>query len=293
MKGKIVNLKRFAVHDGPGIRTTVFFKGCPLNCLWCHNPEGIRQQEQVAYYGHKCVNCGACTAVCGANTFRDRHIFDRQICTDCGKCADICPVSAFVYYGRRMDSDQLLQKLLEDRIFYESSGGGITLSGGECLLQADFCAELLEKCKAVGLHTAVDTCGFVSRENMEKVIPFTDIFLYDVKAITEAVHETCTGRPNGIILENLRYLDSLGCKVEIRIPFVPGYNDGEIEKIGAFLAELRQPMTVRLLPVHDFSSTKYEALGMPRAFCIQQPTRDMLLHAKQQLVQYGHTVILE
>ena len=179
-----------------------------------------------------------------------------------------------------MHAEELMPILLEDKAFYENSGGGITLSGGECLLQADFCAEVLRLAKEHGLNTAVDTCGFVSRAALDKVIPYTDVFLYDVKAIDEDVHLRCTGQSNRIILENLRYLDACGCKIEIRIPFVPDRNDGEIPAIADFLKSLKHIVRVRVLPYHSYASSKYAALGIENTLPARLPTEEELRAAE-------------
>ena len=264
MKARIFEVKRFAVHDGNGIRTTVFFKGCPLKCVWCHNPEGIFSKPQLAYYSHKCISCGECVSVCknGAHSISDgKHIFAGNLCAVCGACESVCLGEALKYYGKEISADQLIPILLEDREFYESSGGGVTLSGGECLIQADFCAELLKKLKENGIHTAVDTCGFVSKEAIDKVMPYTDIFLYDIKAFDEDVHIKHTGKSNKIIIKNLRYIDDKDKKIEIRIPYVPGYNSDQIEKIAGFLKNLKNIMKVRVLPYHNYAGSKYESLN--------------------------------
>lgn len=283
MEGVISDIKRFAVHDGDGIRTTVFLKGCPLKCVWCHNPEGIGFSPQLAYYPHKCIGCGECVAVCpnGAHSMEAGHVFDREKCTGCGACQAVCLGSALTFYGKTVTASELVPQLLEDKAFYENSGGGVTLSGGECLMQADFCAQLLEMLKANGIHTAVDTCGFVSRTALDKVIPYTDIFLYDLKAFDEDVHIRCTGQSNRIILENLRYLDSLGKKCEIRIPFVPGYNDDQMEKLAAFLAPLQNITRVRVLAYHNYAGSKYEALGMENTLPEQMPEQDAVQAAQE------------
>ena len=275
MKARISDLKRFAVHDGDGIRTTVFLKGCPLKCLWCHNPESIRFQSQLAYYKNKCIHCGECVSVCPSGAHKvteEGHVFERSLCIACGKCEKGCLGEALKFYGTEMTVDELLPLLLEDRDFYKTSGGGVTLSGGECLCHADFCEELLKRLKEEGIHTAVDTCGFVPKESFDKVIPYTDVFLYDVKAIDEAVHIQCTGQSNRIILENLRYLDSIGKQIEVRIPYVPDHNDDQIAKIAKFLKPLKNVKAVKVLPYHNFAGSKYGALDMENTLPKQLPT---------------------
>ena len=260
MTAKIFEIKRFAVHDGDGIRTTVFFKGCPLRCVWCHNPEGLSAKTEVAFYEHKCIGCGEC----------QRANFQVSECLG----------EARTEYGREISIDDLLPLLLEDREFYENSGGGVTLSGGECLMQSDFCTELLMRLKENGIHTAVDTCGFVSKNALDKVIPYTDVFLYDVKAYDEDVHIKCTGVSNKQILENLMYLDSIGKDIEIRIPYVPDYNDGQIEKIACFLAQLKNITKIRVLPYHNYAGSKYEALNMANTLPSRLPTDEEIQNAK-------------
>ena len=258
MTGRIFEVKRFAVHDGPGIRTTVFFKGCPLKCLWCHNPEGISFAPQTAFYRHKCIGCGDC----------EKADFSR------------CLSDARISYGEDVTVEQLLPRLLEDREFFENSGGGVTLSGGECLVQADFCAELLQSLKKEGIHTAVDTCGSVAKEAFDKVIPYTDVFLYDLKAFDEDVHIRCTGKSNRQILENINYLDACGKKIEIRIPYVPEYNADQMEKIAAFLKPLQNVKAVKVLPYHNLAGAKDAALGMENTLPERLPTPEELEIAK-------------
>lgn len=291
MNATIFDIKRFAVHDGDGIRTTVFFKGCPLQCVWCHNPEGLSPAPQLACYSAQCLHCGGCVSRCpsGAHTLSSgTHRFRPELCTACGVCASVCPANALTLYGRTVSVSELLPILLEDRDFYDNSGGGVTLSGGECLMQADFCAELLRRLKENGVRTAVDTCGFVPRESIDKVLPYTDVFLYDLKAVDEAVHVRCTGRSNAPILDNLRYLDRVGACVELRVPYVPDWNDGEMEQIAAFSDTLQHVSGVRLLPYHNYAGSKYEALGMKNTLPPTLPSEEALEKARS----YFHKTIL-
>ena len=290
MQGKIFEIKRFAVHDGDGIRTTVFLKGCPLKCVWCHNPEGIGFEKQLSYYEHKCVGCGACAEVCpeGVHTFENGiHKVDREKCKACGRCEAVCLSQALKLYGEEISVDELLPLLLEDREFYENSNGGVTLSGGECLMQADFCAELLKRLKENGIHTAVDTCGFVPKEAIDKVMPYTDIFLYDLKAFDEEVHKKCTGQSNRIILENLRYIDQCGKAIEVRIPYVPDYNSDQMEKLAELMSGLKNLTKVRVLPYHNYAGSKYEALGMENCLPKDLPEQRDINEAIQTIKKYG------
>ena len=279
MNGIISSIKRFATHDGPGIRTTVFFKGCPLKCIWCHNPESIAFTPQVGFYEEKCALCGACEAVCPEGAARGQGV----ACADCGLCESACDSEALRFYGRTVTVQQVLEDVRKDRLFYETSGGGVTLSGGECLCQPEFCAALLQALKQEKIHTAVDTCGYVSRSVLEQVLPHTDVFLYDIKAIDEQVHIRCTGKDNRQILENLRYLDSRGANIVIRVPFVPGYNEGEMPKIRAFLDTLTHVTKVELLPYHNLAGSKYDALGMENTLPEQLPTKEQIETAEKQL----------
>ena len=283
MKALISDIKRFAVHDGNGIRTTLFLKGCPLKCVWCHNPESINFNTQMAYYKNKCISCGECVSICKNNAHKisdNLHIFDNSLCTSCGKCETECLGEALKFYGKEFSVEEILPILLEDRDFYETSGGGVTLSGGECLCQSDFCAELLEKLKKEGINTAIDTCGFVSKEAIDKVLPFTDIFLYDIKAIDEDIHIKCTGKSNKQILENLKYIDSKDKDIEIRIPYVPDYNDNQIEKIAKFLKPLKNITAVKVLPYHNYAGSKYNALSMKNTLPERIPTTEEIERAK-------------
>lgn len=294
-KGIIFDVKRFAVHDGDGIRTTVFLKGCPLKCVWCHNPEGISGRPKLAFYENKCIGCGECISECGekAHTMEEgKHLFAHEKCAACGKCVDVCLGDALKLYGKWITAEELLPVLLEDRDFYASSGGGVTLSGGECLLQPEFCEELLKLLKENKIHTAVDTCGFVSREAIGRVMPYTDLFLYDIKAIDEEVHIRCTGQSNRIILQNLKYIDEAGGKIEIRIPYVPGYNDTQIEKIADFMAGLKNITKVRVLPYHNYAGSKYQALKMTDTLPERLPPEEEIQAAIDVVKQKNNVMVI-
>ena len=244
MKGMISGIKRMEIHDGDGLRTTVFFKGCPLRCIWCHNPESLSFEKQVAFFKSKCISCGICK--------NERS----------EKTAETCPANAIEVYGKEYELEELVEILLKDELFFKNSGGGVTLSGGECLAQPDFCIALAKLLNERSISVYVDTCGYVKREIFEKIIPYTDKFLYDIKAIDATVHEKCTGRQNRLILDNLKYLCNKGCKIEIRYPLVKGYNDFECEDIAKLLSGLQGITKVKVLQYHSFSASRYEALGM-------------------------------
>lgn len=261
MKGLICGIKRMEIHDGDGLRTTVFFKGCPLKCIWCHNPESIGRQKQLAFFEEKCIGCGSCNAVCPNEAIKT-GIIDNSKCGLCLECQKHCPTEALALFGDEYDAAELADILMQDKLFFKNSGGGVTLSGGECLYQPEFAVALAKILKENGISVYVDTCGFVSREVLGKIIPYTDKFLYDIKAIDGEIHKKCTGRDNAVILQNLEYLLSENCAVEIRYPLVVGYNDGECEKIGKWLSDRNATCKVKVLQYHPFASSRYKALGM-------------------------------
>lgn len=285
------------MHDGDGLRTTLFLKGCPLKCKWCHNPESISAHPELGYYAHKCINCGACADVCPYEAHRmtdGTHTFDRETCRGCGKCASVCLADALIFYGEHVTPEDVLPKLTADKAFYDNSGGGVTVSGGEPLLQADFTAALLKLLKDEGINTAVDTCLFASREQLMKVLPYTDTFLVDVKAIDREKHKELTGQYNDIILDNICYLDSVGKAMEIRIPYVPNQNACEIEKIGDFLSHLTSVKGTRVLPYHNLSGTKYASLDMEYPLSetdAPTPSKEDAESARKVLEAYGIKVL--
>ena len=251
-KANIFDIQRSSFVDGPGIRTTVFFKGCNLRCKWCHNPESQSFEKQMLFYKDKCTGCGKCREVC------PNHL---QSCDFCGKCELYCPAEARKICGREYTSDEVLAEVIKDKAFYDNSGGGVTFSGGECMLQLDFLREILEKCKSAGIHTAVDTAGNVPWESFEKILPFTDLFLYDIKAFGAELHRKGTGVSNELILENLKNLSGRA-DIIVRIPVIGGYNDNdeEIRQIADFLKQIKI-IKAELLPYHAMGEHKYTALG--------------------------------
>lgn len=293
--GKIVSIKKFEIHDGDGIRTTLFLKGCPLKCRWCHNPESISLNPVILYNPQKCIGCGECVNVCNNHRISENtHIYNRKDCVVCGKCTDLCYGKALNFYGEETTAEQILPKLLEDKIFFETSGGGVTLSGGEPLLQADFSAEILKLLKENNINTAVDTSGFAKREELLKVLPYADTFLYDIKAMDEDLHISLTGVSNKIILENLEYLNSLNKDIRIRIPFVPGLNDNQIEKIAKYLSKLESVREVKLLPYHSFGVEKYLYIGESCSFTDNtKPSGEELNKAIEILKKYSLKVVKE
>jgi len=288
----IFDVKRFAVHDGPGVRTTLFLKGCPLHCLWCHNPESIAPSPQLGYYAHKCIDCSECAKVCPTHAHTmmgGKHRFDRAKCQACGLCESVCLGGALRLYGQTVTLPEALGLVLADRDFYGDTGG-VTLSGGEPLLQSGFCRELLKQLKAANIHTAVDTCLYVKWPVIEEVRPFTDLFLVDLKHLDSARHRQLTGRGNELILDNLRQLAATGAGIEIRIPLIPGGNDDDANLLasGKLLDELHIK-NVRLLPYHEMARSKYAALAMPDTMPQAELGRNME-HYTRLLRQFGLTI---
>ena len=253
-KAIFFDIQRNSFVDGPGIRTTVFFKGCNLKCAWCHNPESQSAKPQMMFYKDKCTGCGKCKSVCP---------YHLEQCELCGKCTLYCPVDARKVCGKEHTVDEVLKEVLKDKAFYETSGGGVTFSGGECMLQIDFLVEILKKCKENGIHTAVDTAGHIPFESFEKILPYTDLFLYDIKIFDSQKHKQYVGVGNELILENLKKLFERKAKLWIRIPIIPDVNDSieEIQKIKDFLKTIGTPEKIELLPYHAMGENKYRAIG--------------------------------
>jgi pyruvate formate lyase activating enzyme len=266
-EGLIFDIKRFAINDGPGVRTTVFLKGCPLRCFWCHNPESQSPRSQLARYDTKCIRCGGCAAACptGAITLDDAGWrIDRAQCTICGACADVCPAEAVVIIGRAAPLEEVVREVLADKPFYETSKGGATISGGEPLMQPEFVISLIEALKAEGLHVALDTSGHASAEVFDSVAGRADMVLFDIKSLDADRLREATGADRDVILANLRRLhaEHPDIRIILRYPLIPGFNDRpeDVEAILALAKEL--DVQVDILPYHPLGTGKYEALGL-------------------------------
>ena len=268
--GTIFNIQRFSTSDGPGIRTVVFLKGCPLDCAWCHNPESKTVLPGLFFKEESCIGCRACEAVCKNHLHRfteKEHLFERENCTRCGACAAACPTEALTVCGEQKQADEIIDTVLRDRMFYEESGGGMTLSGGEPLAQFDFSLELLKRAKEKGLHTAVETCGY-SKRDLAPMCEAVDLWLFDIKLLDEEKHRAYTGVSNGLILENLRLLDSLGAKTVLRCPVIPDVNfyEDHFSRIAALAKSLQHVTAIHLEPYHPLGISKAEQLGIHQAY---------------------------
>lgn len=266
----ITNIQKFSIHDGDGIRTTVFFKGCPLKCEWCHNPETQRFEKEMEVDGEKCTGCGTCASVCpnGAVRMTEDHrpSWDPKACTFCGKCENFCPAGVREIVGREYTVKELTKELMKDQMFYEESGGGVTFSGGEVMsMDMDFILAMAKELKRQDVTLTIDTCGYVPYERFEKILPYVNTFLYDVKVMDPELHKKYMGTDNKLILENLIRLSQDGARIYIRIPTIKEVNGNEqnMKETIAFLKEHDiHPAGVNLLPYHDTGSGKYAKLGM-------------------------------
>ncbi|MGN0465621.1 MAG: glycyl-radical enzyme activating protein [Lachnospiraceae bacterium] len=265
IKGLVFNIQRFSVNDGPGVRTIVFLNGCPLRCKWCCNPESQKLSPVVMFKAPNCVGCGNCTTVCptGASDLNLPGKIDHSKCIACGKCVDVCYHKALELTGRWMTVEDLMYELYKDRVVYRRSNGGITVSGGEALVQHEFLVELLSTCKTLGWHTAIETTGLASREVLDKVIPWLDLVMMDIKHIDPAVHKQFTGVDNIKILENAIYISKIAKEMIVRVPIIPGFNADKntIAAIAEFATHMNNIKQIHLLPYHDLGANKYGMMG--------------------------------
>jgi len=293
VKGVVFDIQRFSIHDGPGIRTTVFLKGCHLHCFWCQNPEGINLKPEIMFFPDRCIGCGQCLVVCpqGAHVIREGvHVYLREKCVVCGKCTETCYAGALVLTGKLMTVDEVMREVLKDKIFYEISKGGVTLSGGDPVVQRDFSRAILERCKAEGLHTAIETAACCKWEYLATLLPVTDLVMMDIKHLNPEKHREVTGVSNELILENAQRLARTDKPLIIRVPVIPTVNDTpeEIGAIAEFVQSFPNLQYLELLPFHRLGESKYHALGLSyQASRFKSPSRRKMKELAEEAGKFG------
>ena len=295
MKGLIFDIKRYSIHDGPGLRTTVFFKGCPLRCPWCHNPESQKTTQEIMYYEDKCILCLTCVNVCNQEAIDIKYnkiVINEKKCTLCGDCTDSCPTTALKMVGKFFEVKELATEIMKDQNFIEN-GGGVTISGGEPILQWDFLMELLSTLKSENVHIALDTSGFTETYKLLSTAKLVDLYLYDIKLMDPEKHKAYTGVGNKEILKNIMELDKIGAKISVRIPVIPTINDNteNIEKTVEFVSKLKNIASVDLLPYHSMMVDKYKRLKKPFFLgSIKKPSNETLENIKGKFERKGFKV---
>jgi len=291
MPGTVFNIQRFSLFDGPGVRTVVFLKGCPLRCIWCHNPEGLSMERQIMYNADRCIGCGACVEVCepGCHIIKDGfHIYDRSRCIGCGKCAEVCYSLALTAEGSYMTVDDVMDTVLRDADVYRDSGGGMTLSGGEPLMQGAFAIELMKAAKENGLHTCIETSGFGSAEVLTEIASYTDLFLLDYKVTGDEAHKKLCGVPQTPILHNLDLLDRLGASIVLRCPLIPDINGTAEHMEGIAKTVLSHPGSIKEIhiePYHRLGISKAAQLGMKPTYEADVPDKTIVQSFADKLQQ--------
>ena len=297
IKAPVFNVQGFSIHDGPGIRTTVFVKGCPLRCLWCQNPESNSPCPELMSYKKKCTGCGRCIEACPQQAIRleavDGKVIartSREACVHCGACVDVCPNKAREIAGKEMTVEQVLEKVVADKLFYDTSGGGMTVSGGEAVMYPQFVSALLESCQEAGIHTVVESCSFATEAVIDQIYAHADLALLDIKHMDSAKHKRLTGVPNEQILERIRHIyNDLHVPTVIRVPVVPTCNDSEenIRRTARFVAEaLGDDVPVHLLPYHSLGESKNESLGNEGTFRTEAPSKEKMERLKAIAGEY-------
>ena len=279
INGRIFNIQRFCTDDGPGIRTTVFFKGCPLRCLWCHNPESQKKDSEITYDESKCIACGRCVTVCptGSHTLTKKHIFERESCNGCGACSEVCPSQALELFGKTASVQEIYYEVRRDKIFYDTSGGGVTLSGGEPLYQPKLATALLKRCKEGGIHTAIETCGFADETALLSVLEYCDLVLFDIKETDSERHKRYTGAPLEPILRNLGMINERKIPFIIRAPIIPDLNDREehFSELRKIRDALEYCGGIEIMPYHKTGSYKYALLDRDYSLSdIEAPSKE-------------------
>jgi pyruvate formate lyase activating enzyme len=293
LTGSVFDIKKYTIHDGPGIRTTVFFKGCPLACQWCHNPESLSVMTQRVFRHELCIGCRECCRICPQNAiyFTDTGAhFDPAKCDWCRICVDNCPSEALEFIGRTVSVDEVMEQIVKDVPFYDESKGGVTFSGGEPLMQPEFLLALLESCGKLDIHRTVDTAGYADTQKLLAIADLTELFLYDLKHMDPQRHKQHTGVSNRLILDNLRRLAQTGVEINIRIPVIPGINDDDanIDRTGDFISALKVVRDVSLLPFHTAARHKYDRLGQEFRFVnLSSPSDDQIRSIAERLQKFG------
>jgi pyruvate formate lyase activating enzyme len=291
MNGIITDIQRFSIHDGPGIRTTVFLKGCSNRCAWCHNPETFSLRPQLEFFEERCIHCGKCYTICSNGVHSsdgERHLVNHKLCIACNQCVDSCYAGALVIAGRETTTDDIMEQIMMDEPYYRRSGGGVTLSGGEPVLQWEFTLALLKKCKEAGIHTALQTAGNYHFEYLDKLLPYVDLVMYDIKAFSEDIYKNVIHGDRDRILNNLKALDQRKFPIIVRTPVIGSVNDHEqeIEQIAMYLSDMTDLSYYMLLPYHGLGKVKYDALNLEYKNSFYTPAKDKMEQLEKVAAKY-------
>jgi len=286
--GLIFNIQRYSIHDGPGIRSLVFMKGCPLNCLWCCNPESQSPSREIMVTSTKCIGCGKCIEVCPTKAAEKKNPLEaKRLCIVCGSCVEVCPSTARQMIGQYMSVNEVMKEVEKDILFYQRSKGGVTISGGEPLMQADFVRLLLKSCQEKGIHTAIETCGFTKWENLKRVLEYVDLVLYDIKHMDTQRHKELTGVGNELILQNAKKVATLKNHMIIRVPVIPHFNDSpeNMKAIAELVRDLKGATQIHLLSYHRLGESKYNRLGKKYALKEIKPLDKESLSEQKKVIE--------